>query len=58
MGRSYDLVGGEDVPKVAQVVSDLLTSIRGVGPGLDNERLAVLACVHLACCLHSVEEKV
>jgi hypothetical protein len=57
MSRLYVIHGGDDVPEVAQVVSDLLESISLSGGGkLDSEQVAVIACVHLASLLHAVEK--
>ena len=49
--QSYSLVATEEsgqVEELAQMVDDLMTSISQRARNLDSQRIAVLACVHLA----------
>ncbi len=56
--QSYSLVAtGESgqVEELAQMVDELMTSISQRARNLDSQRIAVLACVHLADQLRSLQ---
>jgi len=44
----------EDVERAAQTVNALMESIAAKSPSADTTRIAVLACLHLADRLHSI----
>ncbi|MBZ5579054.1 MAG: cell division protein ZapA [Acidobacteriia bacterium] len=58
LSRSYTLLASGDTREVEQVaasVNDLMLSIAGKAPNADSTRIAVLACLHLADKLRSLE---
>jgi len=58
MGQSITLVTGGDpaeMIELAQQVDELMTTIASRAQNLDSTRVAVLACLHLADRLRSVE---
>jgi cell division protein ZapA len=59
LNQPYTLLAGEDAREVedlAHSVDELLHSIAAKAPSADTTRVAVLACLHLADRLHSLEE--
>ena len=59
LNQPYTLLAGEDareVEELANSVDELLHSIAAKAPSADTTRVAVLACLHLADRLHSLEE--
>jgi cell division protein ZapA len=60
LSRPYSLrVSGDpsEVEAVASSVNDLMLSIAGRAPDSDSTRIAVLACLHLADKLRSLERE-
>jgi len=58
LNQPYTLLAGEDpreVQELAQNVDELLHSIASKAPSADSTRVAVLACLHLADRLHTLE---
>lgn len=58
LSRPYTLLAAGDPREVEQVaasVNDLMLSIAGKAPNADSTRIAVLACLHLADKLRSLE---
>jgi len=58
LNQSYTLLAGEDpreVQELAESVDELLHSIAAKAPSADATRIAVLACLHLADRLHTLE---
>ena len=58
LSRPYTLLAAgdpRDVEEVAASVNDLMLSIAGKAPNADSTRIAVLACLHLADKLRSLE---
>jgi len=58
LNQPYTLLAGEDpgeVEELAHGVDELLHSIAAKAPSADTTRVAVLACLHLADRLHSLE---
>lgn len=58
LSRSYTLLASGDTREVEQVaasVNDLMLSIAAKAPNADSTRIAVLACLHLADKLRSLE---
>jgi len=58
LSRSYTLLASGDtreVEEVAASVNDLMLSIAGKAPNADSTRIAVLACLHLADKLRTLE---
>lgn len=58
LGRPYTLLAAGDsreVEEVAAGVNDLMLSIAGRVPNADTTRIAVLACLHLADKLRTLE---
>jgi len=58
LNQSYTLLAGEDpreVQELAASVDELLHSIAAKAPSADATRIAVLACLHLADRLHTLE---
>ena len=61
LSRPYTLrVAGDprEVEEVASSVNDLMLSIAAKAPDADSTRIAVLACLHLADRLRSLERQV
>ena len=59
LSRSYTLRTSGDpreVEDLARRVDELMLSIAGKSPNADSTRIAVLACMHLADRLHSLEQ--
>jgi len=59
LSQSYTLLTAGDpreVEELARGVDDLMLSIAGKSPNADSTRIAVLACLHLADRLHSLEQ--
>jgi cell division protein ZapA len=59
LNQPYTLLAGEDpreVEELAHSVDELLHSIASKAPSADTTRVAVLACLHLADRLHTLEE--
>jgi cell division protein ZapA len=59
LSQSYTLLtAGEprDVEELARGVDELMLSIAAKSPNADSTRIAVLACLHLADRLHSLEQ--
>jgi cell division protein ZapA len=59
LNQPYTLLAGEDareVEELAHSVDELLHSISAKAPTADTTRVAVLACLHLADRLHSLEQ--
>lgn len=57
--QSYSLVSTGDsgqIEELAQIVDDLMTSISIRAGNLDAQRTAVLACIHLADQLRSLQQ--
>jgi cell division protein ZapA len=58
LSRPYTLLASGDareVEEVAASVNDLMLSIAGKAPNADSTRIAVLACLHLADKLRTLE---
>ncbi len=58
LSRPYTLLAAGDAQEVQEVaasVNDLMLSIAAKAPNADSTRIAVLACMHLADKLRSVE---
>lgn len=58
LSRPYTLLAAGDareVEEVAASVNDLMLSIAGKAPNADSTRIAVLACLHLADKLRTLE---
>lgn len=58
LSRSYTLLAAgdpRDVEEVAARVNELMLSIAAKAPNADSTRIAVLACLHLADKLRTVE---
>src|SRR5579864_6844561 len=58
LSRPYTLLASgdtRDVEEVAASVNDLMLSIAGKAPNADSTRIAVLACLHLADKLRTLE---
>jgi cell division protein ZapA len=58
LSRPYTLLATGDpreVEEVASSVNELMLSIAGKAPNADSTRIAVLACLHLADRLRSIE---
>jgi len=58
LSRPYTLLASgnpREVEEVAQSVNDLMLSIAAKAPNADSTRIAVLACLHLADKLRSME---
>lgn len=57
LNQQYTLVAGDarEVQELAQNVDELLHSIAAKAPSADATRIAVLACLHLADRLSSLE---
>ncbi len=57
LNQSYTLAGEDprEIEELAQGVDELLHSIAAKAPSADATRLAVLACLHLADRLHTLE---
>ena len=58
LSRPYTLLAAgdpRDVEEVAASVNDLMLSIASKAPNADSTRIAVLACLHLADKLRSLE---
>ena len=58
LSRPYTLLASGDareVEEVAASVNDLMLSIAGKLPNADSDRIAVLACLHLADKLRTLE---
>jgi len=59
LNQPYTLVAGEDAREVEQLahsVDELLHSIAAKASTADSTRVAVLACLHLADRLHTLEQ--
>ncbi|HXI40195.1 MAG TPA: cell division protein ZapA [Bryobacteraceae bacterium] len=59
LNQPYTLVAGEDareVEELAHSVDELLHSIAAKASTADSTRVAVLACLHLADRLHTLEQ--
>ena len=59
LSQSYTLLTAGDareVEELARRVDELMLSIAAKSPNADSTRLAVLACLHLADRLHSLEQ--
>ena len=59
LSQSYNLLTAGDpreVEELARGVDELMLSIAGKSPNADSTRIAVLACLHLADRLHSLEQ--
>ncbi len=59
LGQSYTLLAQGDpaeVERLAQSVDELMHSIATKSPNADSTRVAVLACLHLADRLNSLEQ--
>jgi cell division protein ZapA len=59
LNQPYTLLAGEDpreVQELAHSVDELLHSIAAKATSADSTRIAVLACLHLADRLHTIEE--
>jgi cell division protein ZapA len=57
--QSYSLVASEDarqIEELAEQVDELMTNIAGRAGNLDTTRIAVLACLHLADQLRSLQK--
>ncbi len=60
LSRPYTLLAAGDpreVEEVAAEVNDLMLSIAGKAPNADSTRIAVLACLHLADRLRTMERE-
>ena len=58
LSRPYTLLTSGDsreVEEVAAIVNELMLSIAGKAPNADSTRIAVLACLHLADRLRTLE---
>jgi len=57
LNQSYTLAGEDphEIEELAQSVDELLHSIASKAPSADATRIAVLACLHLADRLHTLE---
>jgi cell division protein ZapA len=58
LSQSYTLLTAGDpreVEELAHNVDELMLSIAGKSPNADSTRIAVLACLHLADRLHSLQ---
>jgi cell division protein ZapA len=58
LNQSYTLLARGDpreVEQLAQSLDELMLSIAAKAPNADNTRVAVLACLHLADRLHTLE---
>ena len=58
LSRPYTLLASGDLREVEEVaasVNDLMLSIAAKAPNADSTRIAVLACLHLADKLRSIE---
>jgi cell division protein ZapA len=57
LNQSYTLAGEDprEIEELAESVDELLHSIAAKAPSADATRIAVLACLHLADRLHSLE---
>jgi len=57
LNQSYTLAGEDphEIEELAQSVDELLHSIASKAPSADATRIAVLACLHLADRLHTIE---
>ena len=59
LSQSYTLLTAGDpreVEELAQHLDELMLSIAAKSPNADSTRIAVLACMHLADRLHSLEQ--
>ena len=59
LNQSFTLLAKGDpqeVQELAQSVDDLMSSVAAKVPNADTTRVAVLACLHLADRLHSLEQ--
>jgi len=59
LSQSYTLLTAGDpreVEELARSVDELMLSIAGKSPNADSTRIAVMACLHLADRLHSLEQ--
>ena len=59
LSQPYTLLTAGDpreVEELARGVDELMLSIAGKSPNSDSTRIAVLACLHLADRLHSLEQ--
>ena len=59
LSQSYTLLTAGDpreVEELARHVDELMLSIAAKSPNADSTRIAVLACMHLADRLHSLEQ--
>lgn len=59
LSQSYTLLTAgdpRDVEELARGVDELMLSIAAKSPNADSTRIAVLACLHLADRLHSLEQ--
>ncbi|MGA2593962.1 MAG: cell division protein ZapA [Bryobacteraceae bacterium] len=59
LSQSYTLLTAGDpreVEELARSVDELMLSIAGKSPHADSTRIAVMACLHLADRLHSLEQ--
>jgi cell division protein ZapA len=59
LSQSYTLLASGDtreVEELAQSVDQLMLSIAGKAPNADSTRIAVMACLHLADRLRSLEQ--
>ena len=58
LSRPYTLLASgdvRDVQEIASTVNELMLAIAGKAPNADSTRIAVLACLHLADKLRSLE---
>jgi len=57
LNQPYTLAGDDpqEIEELAQSVDELLHSIASKAPSADATRIAVLACLHLADRLHTLE---
>ncbi len=57
LNQPYTLAGEDprEIEELAQSVDELLHSIAAKAPSADSTRVAVLACLHLADRLHTLE---
>jgi cell division protein ZapA len=57
LNQQYTLAGDDphEIEELAQSVDELLHSIAAKAPSADATRIAVLACLHLADRLHTLE---
>jgi len=58
LNQPYTLAGDnpQEIQELAQSVDELLHSIAAKAPSADATRIAVLACLHLADRLHTLEQ--